>query len=136
MTSYVALLDGKAGAYGMVFPDLPGCTAMGSTFDEAWHNGIEAIAAWIGDADAGEIIPTPRSLEALRGDAKCQRAIAEGSSFIIVPLLIESGRSVRANISMDQGILEAIDTAAKQSGLTRSSFLASAAKEKILSSTH
>jgi hypothetical protein len=26
MTRYVALLDGKPGAYGVVVPDLPGCT--------------------------------------------------------------------------------------------------------------
>ena len=60
-----------------------------------------------------------------------REALIEGASFIAVPLLIESGRSVRANISMDQGVLSAIDAAAAARGLTRSSFLASAAMEKI-----
>jgi metal-responsive CopG/Arc/MetJ family transcriptional regulator len=46
-------------------------------------------------------------------------------------LLIESGRSVKANISLDRGLLDAIDEAAKRVGVTRSSFLASAAREKI-----
>ena len=27
MARYIALIDGKAGAYGVVFPDLPGGTA-------------------------------------------------------------------------------------------------------------
>ncbi len=49
----------------------------------------------------------------------------------MVPLLMESGRSVKANISLDQGLLEAIDEAAKRIGVTRSSFLASAARDKI-----
>jgi metal-responsive CopG/Arc/MetJ family transcriptional regulator len=38
---------------------------------------------------------------------------------------------VKANISLDQGLLDAVDAAAKRSGLTRSGFLASAAREKI-----
>jgi len=32
---YTALIDGEAGAYGVSFPDLPGCVAMGRTVDEA-----------------------------------------------------------------------------------------------------
>ena len=31
---YIALVDGKTGAYGVVVPDLPGCTSAGSTTDE------------------------------------------------------------------------------------------------------
>jgi metal-responsive CopG/Arc/MetJ family transcriptional regulator len=38
---------------------------------------------------------------------------------------------VRANLSLDAGLLDAIDDAAKAHGLTRSAFLASAAREKI-----
>jgi metal-responsive CopG/Arc/MetJ family transcriptional regulator len=46
-------------------------------------------------------------------------------------LLLDSGRAVRANLSLDAGLLDAIDEAAKAHGLTRSAFLASAAREKI-----
>ena len=41
------------------------------------------------------------------------------------------GRSVKANISLDRGLLDAIDAAAKRVGVTRSGFLASAARDKI-----
>src|SRR5262245_20402806 len=37
---YVALVDGKAGAYGVAFPDAPGCAAMGKTMDEAIANAV------------------------------------------------------------------------------------------------
>jgi predicted RNase H-like HicB family nuclease len=131
MTNYIGLLDGEAGGYGIVFPDLPGCTAMGHTTDEAWQNAIAALADWIMEVGGSEVVPVPSGIEALRKDADVREALLEGSSFITVPLLIESGRSVRANISMDQGILAAIDAAAELRGLTRSSFLASAALEKI-----
>jgi metal-responsive CopG/Arc/MetJ family transcriptional regulator len=38
---------------------------------------------------------------------------------------------VKANLSLDAGLLAAIDDAAASRGLTRSAFLASAAREKI-----
>jgi hypothetical protein len=44
---------------------------------------------------------------------------------------MDSGRPTRANLSLDSGLLSAIDEAAAARGLTRSSFLASAAREKI-----
>ena len=44
---YPALIDGEVGAYGVVFPDLPGCVAMGSTIDEALGNAREALSDWM-----------------------------------------------------------------------------------------
>jgi hypothetical protein len=61
--------------------------------------------------------------------------IAEGESAVMIPLLVDSGRTVRANISLDAALLEAIDAAAKERGLSRSAFLASAAREKIMGGT-
>ncbi|MCA3564787.1 MAG: type II toxin-antitoxin system HicB family antitoxin [Methylocystis sp.] len=131
MTHYIGLLDGKKGGYGIAFPDLPGCTAMGRTMEEARRNAIAALADWIGEMGGLEAVPAPSDPETLRLNGEAQEAIREGAFPIAIPLLIESGRSVRANISMDQGILAAIDAAAEERGLTRSSFLASAAIEKI-----
>ena len=47
------------------------------------------------------------------------------------PVLVDSGRPVRANLSLDAGLLAAIDAEASRRGLTRSAFIASAAREKI-----
>ena len=129
---YITLIDGKAGAYGVVVPDLPGCTSAGSTTDEALRNAVEAVRLWVEDAiDDGEALPPPRSVEALRADPEVAAALAEGAALAIVPLLLDSGRAVGANLSLDAGLLDAIDEAAKAHGLTRSAFLASAAREKI-----
>ena len=54
-------------------------------------------------------------------------------SLVMVPLILDKARPVRANISIDAGTLEAIDEEAERRGLTRSSFLASAAMDKIQS---
>ena len=131
MKRYFALLDGAPGAYGIAFPDCPGCTAMGVDENEAYANALAALGEWIHDAMATGEFPEPLTIEALRRDPDVVAALAEGAVFVAVPLVIESGRSVKANISLDQGLLDAIDAAAKRSGLTRSAFLSSAAREKI-----
>lgn len=132
MARYVALLDGKAGAYGVTVPDLPGCTSGGSTTDEALRNAVEALRLWAEDSIAeGEALPQPRSAEILRTDPEIMGAIAEGAALAIVPLLLDAGRTAKADLSIDAGLLAAIDEAAEARGVTRSGFLASAAREKI-----
>jgi predicted RNase H-like HicB family nuclease len=136
MPRYVALVDGQAGVYGVTIPDLPGCTSGGSTTDEALGNAAEAVRLWAEDAIAnGEELPRPRAAESLRDDPEVAAAIAEGAALAIVPLLLDAGRPAKANLSIDAGLLAAIDEAAKARGLTRSAFLASAAREKIESGT-
>ena len=55
---YVALIDGKQSAYGVVVPDLPGCTSAGRTIDEAYSNAVEAVRLWVEDAETdGEKVP-------------------------------------------------------------------------------
>jgi predicted RNase H-like HicB family nuclease len=132
MTRYVGLLDGVEGAYGIVVPDLPGCTAAGDTIAEALSGAIESVRDWILDArEDGDAIPEPRDMAKLKTDDRVARALREGAAFVVIPVLIDSGRPAKANLSLDSGLLEAIDDAAKASGLTRSSFIATAAREKI-----
>jgi len=131
MARYFAILDGKPGAFGVSFPDLPGCVAMGKDENEAYANALDALSEWVRDARMNGDAPEPRPIEELRRDPEVIETLAEGGAFIAVPLVIESGRPVKANISIDAGLLDAIDSAAKEAGLTRSSFLASAARDKI-----
>jgi predicted RNase H-like HicB family nuclease len=133
MTYYVALVDGRAGAYGIVFPDCAGCTAMAATLDEVTEAGTKALREWMTDRLADRVPPpVPTPLSTLLADRETKRALARGAVVVAIPLLVESGRLVRANLSLDAGLLETIDEAARRRGLTRSSFLAWAAKEKIM----
>ncbi len=131
MERFFALLDGGAGAWGVAFPDCPGCTAMGADENEAYANAVEALGELIHDARLAGLAPKPRALASLRRDKHVKAALADGSVFLSVPLVVEAGRPVKANISMDRGLLDAIDAAARRAGLTRSGFLVSAAREKI-----
>jgi predicted RNase H-like HicB family nuclease len=54
-------------AWGVVVPDLPGCFSAGNTFEEATAQAEDAMTAWIETAlDAGQAIPAPSNIEALR----------------------------------------------------------------------
>ncbi|HVY58917.1 MAG TPA: type II toxin-antitoxin system HicB family antitoxin [Xanthobacteraceae bacterium] len=129
---YVALIDGKAGAYGVVVPDLPGCTAQGATLDEAFANAVAAVRDWAQDAlNDGEKLPAARRAETLRQDREIAKALADGAAIVLVPLVLDAGRNQKANLSIDAGLLAAIDEAAAAQGLTRSAYLANAAREKI-----
>ena len=134
MSRYVAIVDGAPGAYGVVVPDLAGCTSGGATIDEALRNAVEAVTLWVEDARAdGEKIPRPRPAEKLRDDPEVAAVLAAGGALAYVPLVLDAARPVKANLSLDAGLLNAIDEAAARRGLTRSAFLASAAREKIKS---
>jgi predicted RNase H-like HicB family nuclease len=124
MARYTALIDGKAGAYGVVFPDLPGCTAMGKTMDDALGNAAEALRDWVAvTEEGGGKIPRPRLLEALRREPDVKEALARGAGLATVALVRETGRPVKANLSIDSGVLAAMDEEANRRRLTRSAFV-------------
>ena len=132
MARYTALIDGEVGAYGVVFPDLPGCTAMGNSVEEAIANAAEAMRDWISvTLEMGGTIPEPRSLEVLRNDPDVITALAEGASLACVPLVRETGKPAKANLSIDAGILQAIDQEADRRKLTRSAFIELMAKHAL-----
>ena len=135
MARYTAIIDGKAGEYGVVIPDLPGCTAMGKTIDEALRNAVEAAGAWAEDARlSGEALPAPRAIEALRADPEVAEALAAGGVLASVPVIVDLATPTKANVSLDKGLLMAIDEAAAARGITRSAFMADASREKIVKS--
>ena len=57
---YPTLIEGGDDGYGVVFPDLPGCVAMGNTLDEAIRNAKEALHDWMDSMEElGHPIPPP-----------------------------------------------------------------------------
>lgn len=76
---YPALIDGEAGTYGAVFPDLPGCVAMGCTVDEVVRNAEDAMRDWIASMEAsGQRVPEPSPLGSI--------AVPPGNTLISVSL--------------------------------------------------
>jgi predicted RNase H-like HicB family nuclease len=109
-------------AFGIVFPDLPGCFSAGDSLDEAMQNAEEAAAGWI-DAtlDAGGSIPRATSLDEMRNDPEFN-----GWSFGVVtidPALFDDTIE-RVNITLPRRVLKRLDALAKAAGANRSAFIA------------
>ena len=70
-----------------------------------------------------------RTLDQLKADPTFREDAEDG---MIVGLPIDlPGKAVRVNVSLDETLVAAVDRAAKRSGLSRSAFLAAAAKAKL-----
>ena len=113
-------------AFGVHFPDLPGCFSAADEIEDVIPNATEALSLWFEDADdAAE--PTP--VEAVRAAAAGD--LAEGAFLVMVPWIGRHNKPARVNISLDHAMLDAIDKAAAMRRLTRSAFLTEAAHNEI-----
>ena len=126
MRTYLALVHKEEdSAWGLSFPDLPGCFAAAESEGDILRAGAEALELWFEDAEP----VTPRGPEAISQEVAGD--LAAGAFLIAVPLVRPQSRLKRVNISLDAGTLEAIDAAAEALGLTRSGYLAMAALNEI-----
>jgi predicted RNase H-like HicB family nuclease len=131
--NYIAVIEKEPdSAFGVWFPDVEGCFSAGDTLDEAVTNAAAALRQHAEATEsAGRRLPPARSLDGVRLDEDVIAAVEGGAALFLVPLLADAGRTVRINISLDKALVDQIDSAAAARGLTRSAFLAQAAREKI-----
>ncbi len=112
----------SAAAFGVVIPDLPGCFSAGDTLDEALLNAEEAAAAWVDAAlDAGQAVPAPTSLEAIRTNPDFA-----GWTFGVItldPALLDDVTE-RVNITLPRRVLRRLDALARAAGESRSGYIA------------
>ncbi len=125
---YFALVEKEDGsAFGVRFPDVPGCFSAADAEGDILANAIDALDLHLD----GEEAPAARGHSEIAADPEVAEALAGGAYLLAVPLIRKTERSVRVNLSMDSGTVAAIDEAAKALKLTRSAFLAQAAKHEI-----
>ena len=128
MTYYIGLVHKEdQSSFGVQFPDVPGCFSAADTMDDLVGNASEALSLWAEDT----AMPPPRRIEDLVKDRGVAEDLVAGAFLISVPLTENDARVVSANISLERGMLKAIDAAAKRRKLTRSAFLAQAARNEI-----
>jgi predicted RNase H-like HicB family nuclease len=119
-------------AYGIWFPDMPGCFPATDELADLPQDAVAALRQHVEVLQSSGLpVSEPRPFDVVMQDADVREAIAQGATTILVPLLADAGRTVRVNISLDKGLVDQIDDAASARGLTRSAFLAQAAREKI-----
>ena len=108
--------------YGVTFPDFPGCVSAGDTAEEALVNAHEALAGHVAlMVQDGEALPKPTAVEDVAADPDVTM-IAVTVVGVTVP-----GRAKRVNVTLDEALLDEIDTVAKN----RSRFLAEAARAEL-----
>ena len=113
---YPALMDGEVGGYGIAFPDLPGCTAMGYTVEDAIVNAEDAMRDWVEEMEKrGRAIAPPSPFEAVD--------VPDGCQLVSIPLIKVSGRKVRANLTLDEGVAAFIDSEARRRKMTRTAYI-------------
>ena len=124
MRHYIGLIHKEAESdFGISFPDFPGCVSAGSTLDEALAMGREALEGHIEVmAEAGEPIPEPSDVDTVMQDPEHRDGVV-----VLVPAPDLSGKAVRVNVTLPEGLLQRIDEAAPN----RSRFLADAAEEML-----
>ncbi len=128
MPLHIALVHKeKTSAFGVQFPDVPGCFSAADDVDDLVGNAMAALSLWGED----QPLPKARSIDALKKDKTITRELAEGAFLLAVPFVRYDTRVVSANISLERGVLKAIDSEAKRRKLTRSAFLAQAAKREM-----
>ena len=68
------------------------------------------------DADQdGEILPEPSPFQSMD--------VPKGSQLISIPLIRVSGRKVRANLTLDEGVAAFIDSEARRRKMTRTAYI-------------
>ncbi len=113
---YPALIDGEKGAYGVSFPDLPGIVAMGDTIDEALMNAEEALRDYAIETELdGDAIVRPCELDEV--------VVEPAQILTAVPLIRQSGRSVRIHMAINEGVAVFIDSEANRRGMTRTAYV-------------
>jgi predicted RNase H-like HicB family nuclease len=132
-THYVAVVEKEAdSAFGVWFPDVEGCFSAGDTLDEAVANAAAALRQHVEALEsAGRQLSSTRTVDAILRDRDVKATLKSGALLFAVPLLADAGRTVRINVSLDKALVDQIDEAASVRGLTRSAFIAQAAREKI-----
>lgn len=112
----------ERGGYAAALPDFPAVNVRGSTLAEALGNvqaGVEAVYE-----GAEELpLPEPTPFEQLLGAEQGQAVVLHEVSFDFL-----NNKAVPVNITLPVYLRDRIDKAAKAAGMTRSGYLAAAAR--------
>ena len=86
MTRYIAVVHKDPdSAFGVTFPDLPGCFSAADGEGDLIDNAREAVALWAED----DALPPPSGIEAIRARPTVAEALREGAFLLAVPVARE-----------------------------------------------
>ncbi len=106
-------------AFGISFPDIPGCFSAADEEDDMLFQAQEALALYASNPEA---LPQARSIQDLKNDVEVQRDLMAGAFFIAVPF-IAMDRKGRFNLMLDTSLVASVDRLANAVGVSRSEFV-------------
>lgn len=82
MPHYTAIIDHEEGsAYGLSFPELPGCFAAADTLTELYDKSAEALTLYFADT----VVHEPRPMDEIALLPEVLAALAQGGKLIALP---------------------------------------------------
>jgi predicted RNase H-like HicB family nuclease len=117
LVTYTAIVERGKHGFGVFFPDVPGCVSAGRTEQEIFANAEEALSGHLAEMIRGGD-PLPQRTD----DHPADPEVDEYCRLLVRVEL--PGKAVRLNITMDEGLVAAIDRVAAN----RSNFLSEAAR--------
>lgn len=113
--------------YGAIVPNFPGVFSGGETLEETLTNIQDAIETFY-DGEDGAVPPHPSPLEKVLASED-----AQGGAVVLVDVNFDflEKKAVPVNITLPVWLRNRIDKAAKDTGVTRSRFIAQAAQEAM-----
>lgn len=127
IVEYVGLAEKMSDGYTIFFPDLPGCGSAGHNLEETRKNAREGLVGHIElMLEHKENIPKPSSLDKIM-----KLPEAKGCIPLVIAIIQPSNKAQRVNITLDSGLLDAIDTMAMMQHKSRSALLTEAAQRLL-----
>ncbi len=128
MRTYFALVHHDPGsAWGISFPDLPGCFAAADEEADIFAMAQEALSLY---AEGEPQLPAARRIEELLDDPEIKSELKGGAVMISLPLIV-LGKKARYNVMLDAALVAGVDTAARTAGVSRSEYIAKALVERL-----
>jgi len=112
-------------AFGVHFPDVPGCFSASDTEDDLLSDACEALLCHV----KGGEVPAASKIDRVRKLAADD--LAAGAFLLAVPYIESDSTVERVNLSLEAGVLKAIDATAKSRNMTRSAFVVHSARNEI-----
>lgn len=131
MAHYLALVHkDENSAWGITFPDFPGCFSAADEEANIIPNAMEALELFL-DGQANDL-PLPSSVDKLRADPEIASELSQNAYLMAIPFFFNRGRTERVNITLNKGLLQMIDEEAARRKMTRSAFIAQSAEREVL----
>ena len=120
---FVAFVTGSPAGYTATFPDIPTLTAEGRDLADLLVKARQALAAHLdGLEGSGEAWPTATPMEAVAAPA--------GAFAVPVDVAVDDP-PIRVNVSLGERLVQRLDAAAAERGMTRSGFIAQAVRTSL-----